>query len=96
MRDPRQVVVADQLNGGEFVDLSPADWELILPYLEENQRLFGISVEKDLLTVMGEKRSYRQVYRKVQAVKLEVLSRVAQDREDRDSSVSDSSLYVSE
>jgi glutamate synthase domain-containing protein 1/glutamate synthase domain-containing protein 3 len=91
LRDPRQMVVADQLNGGEFVTLSPADWELILPYLKENERLFGISVEKDLLTVDGESKSYPEVYRKVQAIKLAVLSRVEQDREDRDSSLSDSS-----
>jgi hypothetical protein len=85
LRDPYHRVVDDQLNGGEFVDLSRADWELILPYLEENERLFGISVEKDLLRVNGEIRNYRGIYRKVQAVKLEVLSRVEQDREDQDS-----------
>ena len=96
MRDPRQMVVDDQLNGGEFVSLSPADWELILPYLRENERLFGISVEQDLLTVDGERKSYPEVYRKVQAIKLEVLSRVEQDREDQDSSLSDSGLSVSD
>jgi hypothetical protein len=63
------------LNGGEFVSLSPGDWELILPYLEENERLFGISVEKDLLTVNGHKKDYTEVYRKVQAVKLDVLAK---------------------
>jgi glutamate synthase domain-containing protein 1/glutamate synthase domain-containing protein 3 len=96
LRDPRQMVVDDQLNGGEFVSLSPADWELILPYLKENERLFGISVEQDLLTVDGERKSYPEVYRKVQAIKLEVLSRVEQDREDQDSSLSDSGLSVSD
>ena len=30
-----------------------ADWRLILPYLEENERLFGIRIERDLLTVDG-------------------------------------------
>ncbi len=86
LRDPYHRVVDDQLNGGEFAQLSRADWELIFPYLEENERLFGISVEKDLLMVNGERKSYLEIYRKVQAVKLEVLSRVEQDREDRDSS----------
>ena len=86
LRDPYHRVVDDQLNGGEFVSLSRADWELIRPYLEENERLFGISVEEDLLRVNGEIRNYREIYRKVQAVKLEVLSRVEQDREDQDSS----------
>jgi glutamate synthase domain-containing protein 1/glutamate synthase domain-containing protein 3 len=75
LRDPDHKVVADQLNGGEFVTLSPADWELILPYLEENERLFGISIEKDLLTVKGSKKDYSEVYRKVQAVKLDVLAK---------------------
>jgi glutamate synthase domain-containing protein 3 len=75
LRDPQQKVVDDQLNGGEFVDLSPADWELILPYLKENQKLFGISIENDLLTVNGEQKRYQDVYRKVQAVTLDVLAK---------------------
>ncbi len=74
MRDPFRKVVKEQLNGGEFTDLGPADWELIRPYLEENERLFGISVENDLLTVNGERKVYNEIYRKVQAVKLEVLA----------------------
>jgi glutamate synthase domain-containing protein 3 len=75
MRDPQCKVVDEQLNGGEFVDLSPADWELILPYLKENEKLFGISIENDLLTVNGEKKVYKDVYRKVQAVALDVLAK---------------------
>jgi glutamate synthase domain-containing protein 3 len=75
LRDPHHKVVADQLNGGEIVDLSPADWELILPYLEENQKLFGISIEDDLLTVNGRKKNYTEVFRKVQAVTLDVLAK---------------------
>ena len=82
MRDPHRKVVDDQLNGGEFADLDPADWELILPYLRENENLFGISIENDLLKVNGEKKGYREVYRKVRAVKLEVLSRVDPDEKD--------------
>ncbi|MGB8333428.1 MAG: hypothetical protein WCE56_02970, partial [Desulfobacterales bacterium] len=66
-----------QLNGGEFVDLTPADWDLILPYLEENERLFGISVDNDLLRVDGERKDYRSVYRKVQAAKLDVLAKAS-------------------
>ena len=75
IRDPHKKLVDDQLNGGEFVDLSPDDWELILPYLEENERLFGISIENDLLTVNGKKINYTDVYRKVQAVTLDVLAK---------------------
>jgi glutamate synthase domain-containing protein 1 len=76
IRDPYQQVVDEQLNGGEIVPLSPADWNLILPYLEENERLFGISIQRDLLTVEGHLRHPDQVYRKVQAVKLAVLTQV--------------------
>jgi len=75
MRDPQCKVVDDQLNGGEFVDLSPADWDLIIPYLKENEKLFGISIENDLLTVNGEKKVYKDVYRKIQAVALDVLAK---------------------
>ncbi len=75
IRDPHHKLVDDQLNGGEFVDLSAADWDLILPYLEENERLFGISIEKDLLTVNGQKMNYTDVYRKVRAVALDVLAK---------------------
>ena len=77
LRDPHKIVVEEQLNGGEFVDLKPEDWDLILPYLEENEALFGISTEKDLLTLDGEKKDYREIYRKVQAVKLDVLAKVS-------------------
>jgi hypothetical protein len=54
-----------QLNGGEVVGLEEKDWDLILPYLRENERLFGISIEKDLLRVQGEKKGPLDVYRKV-------------------------------
>jgi glutamate synthase domain-containing protein 3 len=82
LRDPYRKVVEDQLNGGEFVDLDPADWELILPYLRENENLFGISIENDLLTVNGEKKDYQEVYRKVRAIKLDVLSRIRPEGQD--------------
>jgi glutamate synthase domain-containing protein 3 len=75
LRDPFRKVIDDQLNGGEIVDLSPADWDLIFPYLQENENLFGISIENDLLTVKGEKKNYTDVFRKVQAVKLDVLAK---------------------
>ena len=48
------------------MDLAPADWELILPYLRENERLFGISITGDLLTVDGYRLTPAKVYRKVQ------------------------------
>jgi FMN-dependent NADH-azoreductase len=52
------------LNAGEFAKLAPADWDLIRPYLEENQRLFGIGVD-ELLSVDGTKRDPSEVYRKI-------------------------------
>jgi glutamate synthase domain-containing protein 1 len=76
IRDPYHQVVEEQLNGGEIVPLGAADWNLILPYLQENERLFGISIDQDLLTVEGHLRHPDQVYRKVQAVKLAILTKI--------------------
>ncbi|MGB8990548.1 MAG: glutamate synthase [Desulfobaccales bacterium] len=76
IRDPYHQVVEEQLNGGEIVPLTAADWNLILPHLQENERLFGIGIDEDLLTVEGRLRHPDQVYRKVQAVKLAVLTQV--------------------
>jgi glutamate synthase domain-containing protein 3 len=66
VRDPHRRVSPDQLNNGEIVEMTRADWALILPYLRENERLFGISIEEDLLTVGQEAWPPEQVYRKVQ------------------------------
>jgi len=65
VRDPHQTLVEEQLNGGAYRTLSAADWKLILPYLEENQRLFDIQIERDLLCVDGRQRPPAEVYRKV-------------------------------
>ena len=65
MRDPFAQVDEEQLNGGEIAPMEEKDWKLILPYLEENERLFGISIEEDLLTINGKKRGPLEVYRKV-------------------------------
>ncbi len=75
VRDPHRKLVSRQLNGGEFADMEERDWELIRPYLEENERRFGISIERDLLAVDGQKRSPLEVYRKVRAVQLGVLAK---------------------
>ncbi len=72
LRDPHHKVSEDQLNGGVFSTLSPADWALIEPYLRENERLFGISVEA-LLSVDGVLCPPQDVYRKVEVHQLEVL-----------------------
>ena len=65
VRDPLKKIDEEQLNGGEIVSLEEKDWDIILPYLKENERLFGISIEQDLLMVEGAKRSPMEVYRKV-------------------------------
>ena len=77
VRDPHGRMEKGQLNGGEFARLEEKDWKLILPHLQENERLFGIELERDLLTVDGERRTPQEVYRKVRAVKLSVLSATA-------------------
>ncbi|MFZ2071420.1 MAG: glutamate synthase [Halobacteriota archaeon] len=69
VRDPHGKLVNEQLNGGEFATLTQEDWELIVPYLKENEQLFGISIEDDLLKVNGAKKTPREVYRKVEPVK---------------------------
>ncbi len=69
IRDPHRRLVAEQLNGGTFSTVTPVDWELILPYLQENERLFGISVDDDLLTVNGIQKQPQEVYRKVRPMK---------------------------
>jgi hypothetical protein len=77
VRDPYRTIAPEQLNGGQILPFEDRDWELILPYLKENERLFGISVEKDLLMVDGVKKAPGEVYRTIAAVKLSVLSGAA-------------------
>ena len=74
VRDPHGRLEAEQLNGGEFTALTEKDWRLIRPYPQENENLFKISIEHDLLMVDGEKCRPEEVYRKARAVKLSVLS----------------------
>jgi glutamate synthase domain-containing protein 3 len=69
VRDPDRTIDEEQLNGGEVFDLDEKDWDLILPFLEENEKLFNISIEKDLLTVDGKVKSPFEVYCKVAPAK---------------------------
>jgi glutamate synthase domain-containing protein 3 len=73
IRDPGKQVIEQQLNGGKFLPLTDEDWDIILPYLQENERLFGIKVDA-LLTVDGTRRVPAEVYRKVAPVQLAALS----------------------
>ncbi|MEM0343058.1 MAG: glutamate synthase [Thermoplasmata archaeon] len=77
IRDPKKLVGEDQLNGGRISRLTKADWNLILPYLKENERLFNIPVEGFLLKVDGVTRPPEEVYRKVEAVPLVTLQGTA-------------------
>jgi hypothetical protein len=61
---------------GSIAALTEKDWEVMLPYLEENERLFNISME-GLLTVNGELWAFNEVYRKVEATELNVLSKTS-------------------
>lgn len=74
IRDPHRMVTSDQLNGGRLADFTEMDWNLILPQLQENERLFGISVKKDLLMMNGGEQSPSAVYRKIEPIQLEELS----------------------
>jgi glutamate synthase domain-containing protein 1/glutamate synthase domain-containing protein 3 len=65
VRDPRRTLVAEQLNGGMFGRFTAEDWKLIAPYLLENERLFDVQVQRDLLTVGGTLMEPARVYRKV-------------------------------
>lgn len=72
LRDPHHKVDEDQLNGGRFAALADADWQLIEPYLQQNEVFFGVRVQ-DLLTVNGEQLPPGEVYRKVEIKSLDVL-----------------------
>jgi hypothetical protein len=73
VRDPSNVLSPSQLNGGEFVDLTDADWDVIQPLLVENEEHFGIPLTR-LLTVGGEIRPPSEVYRKIIPLKNKALS----------------------
>ena len=68
VRDPRRKLVDEQLNGGEFAKITDTDWKLIQPYLEENERLFDITIDR-LLTINDIKRAPQDVYRKIRPKK---------------------------
>ena len=74
IRDPHRKVSGDQLNGGRLADVTLKDWELILPYLEENEKLFGVSVREDLLIVDDKLLDPSQVYRKIEPISLQELT----------------------
>ncbi len=78
VRDPHKYLVWEQLNGGNFFKMTDQDWDTILPYLQENERLFGIKVD-DLLTVDGKRKQPGEVYRKVAPAKLSANAKIESD-----------------
>jgi glutamate synthase domain-containing protein 3 len=78
LRDPRQRIGEDQLNGGKLTNLHERDWNLIQPYLEENERLFGIKLREGLLRKGELNLDWREAYRKIEAVQLEALTMMNQ------------------
>ncbi len=75
IRDPKGSIVDEQLNGGVLSGITDDDWNLIYPYLALNEKHFGIKVD-DLLTVDGARLVPEEVYRKVTAVPLAVLTQI--------------------
>lgn len=65
LNDPYQTVTENQLNGADFIAFRREDWNTILPYLEENERLFGINIRHDLLMVDGVLKWPEEVFRKI-------------------------------
>jgi len=80
VRDPHRRLTDDQLNGGQFFEMSPADWHLVEKLLRDNEREFDITVEQ-LLTVDGFVQPPERVYRKVGAIKLAVLTELPEESE---------------
>ena len=74
IRDPSRKVSSEQLNGGQLAEFTEKDWGLILPFLQENEKLFGVSVKKDLLTVREKILDPGQVYRKIEPIALQELT----------------------
>lgn len=72
IRDPEHKITNNQLNGGSFFPMSKKDWELMLPYLEQNERHFDIRISR-LLTYEGKELDYTQVYRKIAPIPLRPL-----------------------
>jgi glutamate synthase domain-containing protein 1/glutamate synthase domain-containing protein 3 len=71
IRDPYNKVNSDQLNGGKFIPFTDKDWDLMQPYLDKNQRYFGIAIDQ-LLQGAQPKDVYRKIVpRTVRALQAE-------------------------
>ena len=74
IRDPHRKVSNEQLNGGQLADFTMKDWDLMLPYLRENENLFGVMIERDLLTNQGTLMDFSRIYRKIEPIPLQELT----------------------
>ena len=72
VRDPANKIEKEQLNGGEFGEMTQEDWNLIQPFLEENERLFGIS-QKRLLHYNEITLKPVQIYKKIIPSRIQAL-----------------------
>ena len=72
VRDPHHRVSEEQLNGGNINGIEERDWELMRPLLQENERLFGIPVQR-LLQAGGATLPPERVYRKISPRALQAL-----------------------
>lgn len=68
INDPYRSMTEDQLNGAKFVEFKQKDWLVIEKYLKNNENLFGISINGDILTVDRIRKWPQEIYRKVAAV----------------------------
>jgi glutamate synthase domain-containing protein 1/glutamate synthase domain-containing protein 3 len=73
VNDPYRTMTLSQLNGTVFAEFTQDDWEYLVPFLRENEALFGISIERDILTVDRIRKWPGEVFRKVTARKPERL-----------------------
>lgn len=78
IRDPYLKLGEDQLNGGKFSQMTQKDMDLIMPFLDENEKLFDIPVE-ELLRVDGKVQNAIKIYRKIEPVGMAVLTKYGQD-----------------
>ncbi|MCJ7581387.1 MAG: glutamate synthase, partial [Candidatus Aminicenantes bacterium] len=69
LNDPYHTVIENQLNGAEFIAFRREDWNIISPYLKENEKLFGISIRSDVLMVDGVLKWPEEVFRKIIATR---------------------------
>jgi glutamate synthase domain-containing protein 1/glutamate synthase domain-containing protein 3 len=74
IRDPLKKVKINQLNGGQFSSLQFEDWNLIKPYVQENERLFGIQLEHITEHHETHTDDLLKYYRKIEPIKLKVLT----------------------